>query len=299
MLHSLLAACLFALPAHAQDAPRAPVPPAYPADRPRTHVLFFVLEGELKAEPMRKALSELSSADAPCRLVYGPRKTGARPGGQFAAVEAPAALGAKELVAALRKGCGGAEALSCTVFRGSASGTGSDAEAQGFFGLPLRDFVLGMSGDIRWYDAQAGWRQFYFPAGKLAAKEIADRYAKLFGPVGGGEAGRVVEETISWTLAAPLEAKAAARAEKSVARLAGVVRCSIDPATRVLEIAVRLENLRSSGPVQPFPALQPEAGRAAAEGGPVRASFDTLALFEVLDKEKLALEPAVAPAGGK
>lgn len=299
MRPSLLLACLLALPVASQEAPHAPAPPAYPPERPRAHVFFFVLEGKLEAEPMRKALSELSTRDTPCRLVYGPRKTGARPSAQFAAVEAPAALGAKELATALRKGCGGAETLACTLFKGDGSGTGSDAEGRGFFDLPMRDFVLGMSGDIRWYDAREGWRQFYFPAGKVAAKEIEDRYAKLFGPVGGGAVGRVVEEAIDWTLAAPLDPKAAARAEKAIAKLPGVARCTIDPATRALSIAVRLENLRSCGPAQPFPSELPRAERAGDEGGPLRASFDTLALFEVLDKEKLALEPAAAPPGGK
>jgi len=147
-------------------------PELYPAERPRAHVLFFMLEGELKAEPLRKALADLSTKDAECKLVYGPRKTQARPGAQFAAVEAPAALGVKEIGAALRKGCSAADPVACTVFQGSGEGTGSSSEGQGFLGMGSRDFVLGMSGDIRWYDALAGWRQFYFGAGKIGAKEI-------------------------------------------------------------------------------------------------------------------------------
>ena len=299
MRPSLLLACLLALPLVAQEAPRAPEPPAYPPERPRAHVFFFVLEGKLDAAPMRKALSELSTRDTPCRLVCGPRKTGARPSGQFAAVEAPAALGAKEIAAALRKGCGGAEVLSWTAFQGEGSGTGSDAESQGFFGLPMRDFVLGMSGEIRWYDARAGWRQFYFRAGKLGAKEIEDRYAKLFGPVGGSAVGRVVEEEIRWTLAGPLDPKLAMRVEKGIAKLPGVARCTLDPATRMLSITLRLENLPSCGPAQPFPAELPRDEQAGVENGAVRASFDTLALFELFDREKVGLEPAAAPPGGK
>jgi hypothetical protein len=266
-------------------------PDPYPAERPKAHVLFFMLEGELKAEPLRKALSDLSTKEAECKLVYGPRKTPARPGAQFVAVEAPAALGAKELGGALRKGCANADAVACTVFKGPAEGTGSNSEGQGFLGMGARDFVLGMSGDIRWYDASGGWRQFYFGAGKIGAKEIADRYQKLFGPLGGGEAGEVVHESLRWTLAEPLDPKAAARAEKALSKLPGVTKATIDPAQRVLALELRLENLKSSGPVLAFPG--------APDAGPVRVRFDTQALFEVLDKEKLALAPPPSPEGGK
>jgi hypothetical protein len=285
MAAPLILAALLALPGLSKEAQ----PDPYPAERPKAHVLFFMLEGELKAEPLRKALSELSTKEAECKLVYGPRKTPARPGAQFVAVEAPAALGQKELGGALRKGCANADAVACTVFKGAADGTGSNSEGQGFLGMGARDFVLGMSGDMRWYDASGGWRQFYFGAGKIGAKEIADRYQKLFGPLGGGEAGEVVHENLRWTLAEPLDPKAAGRAEKSIAKLPGVVRCSIDAGQRLLSVEFRLEELKSA-------AAAPGPRAAADKPVAPRAHFDTLALFEVLDKEKLALAPA---AGGK
>jgi hypothetical protein len=266
-----------------------PEPDPYPPQRPSSHVLFFMLAGELKAEPLRKALSELSTKEAECKLVFGPRKADARPGAQFVAVEAPAALGVKELGAALRKGCAAADPLCVTLFHGANEGPGSDAEAAGFFGMGMRDFVLGMSGDIRWYDALGGWRQFYFGAGKIGSKEIADRYAKLFGPVGGKPVGEVVRESLRWTLAEPLDPKAAGRAEKSIAKRPGVVRCSIDAGQRLLSVEFRLEELKSA-------AAAPGPRAAADKPVAPRAHFDTLALFEVLDKEKLALAPA---AGGK
>ncbi len=287
MAATLLLASLLALPGQSKE----PAPELYPAERPKTHVLFFMLEGELKAEPLRKALSDLSTKEAECKLVYGPRKTPARPSAQFVAVEAPAALGAKELAGALRKGCANADPVACTVFKGAAEGMSSNSEGQGFLGMGARDFVLGMSGDIRWYDASGGWRQFYFGTGKIEAKEIADRYQKLFGPLGGGEAGEVVRESVRWTLAEPLDPKAAARAEKALAKLPGVAKAAIDPAQRELVLELRLENLKSSGPVMAFPG--------GTEAGPVRVRFDTQALFEVLDKEKLALAPQPAAEGGK
>ncbi len=282
----LLAAALALLPQS-----KEPAPDPYPPERPKAHVLFFMLEGELKAEPMRKALSELGTKEAECKLVYGPRKTAARPGAQFVALEAPSALGAKELTAALRKGCSNAEPVACTVFKGEAGGMGANSEGQGFLGMGARDFVLGMSGDIRWYDALGGWRQFYFGAGRIDAKEIADRYQKLFGPLGGGTAGEVVRENLRWTLAEPLDPKAAARAEKALAKLPGVARATLDAGQRLLTLELRLENLKSSGPVLAFPG--------APDPSPVRVRFDTQALFEVLDKEKLALAPAPPAAGGK
>ncbi|MBK7645418.1 MAG: hypothetical protein IPJ19_20665 [Planctomycetes bacterium] len=271
----------------AQEPAAGPSAPS--AERPASRVCFFMLSGELKAEPLRKALAELSSTAAQCRILEGPRKTGARPGAQFVAVEAPAALGAKELIAALRKGCGGAEPLSFTAFEGKAGGQGADAESAGFLGLPTRDFVLGMSGDIRWYDTLSDWRQFYFAAGKIGAKEIADRYHKLFGPVGGGEAGEVAREELQWTLAEPLDPKAAERAHKALAKLPGVARAVFDAPTRALRLDVRLENQKSSGP----------PGKRAEKAGPVRVRFDTLPVFEILDKEKLALEPAAPAEAGK
>jgi hypothetical protein len=290
------------LSALAQEPVQKAEPELYPAERPRAHVLFFMLEGELKAEPLRKALADLSTKEAECKLVYGPRKTSARPGAQFVAVEAPAALGAKELVPALRKGCSAADPVACTVFKGSAEGTGSNSEGGGWMGG--RELVLGMSGDIRWYDALAGWRQFYFGAGKIGSKEIADRYAKLFGPLGGAEAGEVVRESLRWTLAEPLDPKIAARAEKAIGKLPGVARAAIDPAQRLLSVDVRLENLKSSGPALPFPivaALREALDRPAKpeETGPVRARFDTVPLFEILDKEGLTLAPAPPAEGGK
>jgi hypothetical protein len=259
--------------------------------RPTAHVLFFMLEGKLEPEPLRKALAELSTKEAQCKLAYGPRKAGARPGAQFVAVEAPAALGSKELSAALRKGCSAADLMACTVFRGKDAGRGGDAEGSGFFGMDLRDFVLGMSGDIRWYDTQPEWRQFYFGPGKIAAKEIADRYQKLFGPVGGGQVGSVAGDELRWTLAEPLDEKAAARAAKAIGKLAGVARCALDPKTRVLELELHLENLKSSGPVL-------ASAQAPGDPAPVRLRFDTVPLFEILDKEQLALAAAPA-AGGK
>jgi len=54
-----LAALLAAL---AQSKEAAPAP--YPPERPKAHVLYFMLAGELKAEPLRKALSELSTKEA-------------------------------------------------------------------------------------------------------------------------------------------------------------------------------------------------------------------------------------------
>ncbi len=295
---------LLALLAVAQQPAAKPAPELYPPERPATHVLFFLLDGKLEAEPLRKALSELSTKDASCALVCGPRQTPARPGAQFVAVEAPASVGTKELLPALRKGCEGVSALAVTCFEGGSSTLGANAEGQGFLGMGARDFVLGMSGEVRWYDAQGGWRQFYSLAGKLGAKEIADRYAKLFGPFGSGDPGHVAEERLHWTLAEPLDAKAAARAEKAIARLAGVTRCRLDPSARTLALELRLENLKSSGPRLSFPGADPAREGAAPAAGarenaPVRARFDTLAVFEILDKEKLALAPGAAAPGGK
>ena len=300
MLQVALALCLSTLPPAAvpagasatQDAPKqgepaSAEPELYPPKRPATHVRFFCLEGKLDLEPMRKALTLLSTPAAPCRLIEGPQATAARPGRSFVALEAPAAVATKDLVAALRKGGGAAEELACTCFLGKDSGGGNaGGNGGGYAGFSPRDLVLGMSGDMRWEDTLGGRRQFYTPPGKMEPKDIADRYKKLFEPLGGSSLGELVHESLRWGLADPVDEAACKRAEHALSKLAGITSIKIDAKSRLLQATFELAGLRSAG------APLPSAAGAAAKDEALFVRFDTLAIFDVLDKEKILLAPS-------
>ncbi len=251
---------LLALLAVAQQPAAKPAPELYPPERPATHVLFFLLDGKLEAEPLRKALSELSTKDASCALVCGPRQTPARPGAQFVAVEAPASVGTKELLPALRKGCEGVSALAVTCFEGGSSTLGANAEGQGFLGMGARDFVLGMSGEVRWYDAQGGWRQFYPP--RRQARREGDRRPlreSSSAPSSAATPGHVARSASTGRWPSRSTPRPPRARRRRSARLAGVTRCRLDPSARTLALELRLENLRAPGCGCPSPAPIPRA----------------------------------------
>src|SRR5438552_18430272 len=69
----------------------------YPPQRSKTRLLFFSLDGDIRADPVRKALSELSTKDAECHVAYGPVSSAARPNKSFVAVEAPVEKPARDV----------------------------------------------------------------------------------------------------------------------------------------------------------------------------------------------------------
>lgn len=297
---SILATALCLIP-HLQDpvtpqaTPPAAVEPAYPAVRPKSHVLFFSLEGDLKAEPMQKALSLLSTPQAECKLVAGPESTAARNGKHFVAVEAPVQVTLKDLSAALKKGCGGLSPLAVSCFQGDAMDQGGMRGAgAGMPGFTARDFVVGMDADLRWYENIFGFRQFFYTGKRLDAERIAERYKKLMSGFGGnGDVGKSIEEELSWSLTTPLDPAVAKRAEKALSKLDGVRSASIDSSSGRLTMRFALEGLGSSGPLQLAAGLErlaqelqipAEQTRRAA-----RVRYDTWPIFEVLDKEALSL----------
>ena len=135
---------------------------------------------------------------------------------------------------------------------------------------------MGLSGDIAWFDSLGPWTQFYGPPGKLEGREIAERFEKLYAPYGGGRLGEVVRERFAWTLLSAPDAKVAARLEKAIAKLAGVVSAHF--AEKTLEVVVALEGLAAAADPGPIPSAQGEAPRAA---------WSTLPLYELLAAEGL------------
>src|SRR5688572_2387063 len=211
----------------------------YPAER-KPQVVRFVLvkTGEPDVAAMTEALSEHGA-----RIVYGPRTTEGRPGRAFFALQAPRAVKAKELERAAGKAGGVASELSVVAFEGRVD---RDTKIEvGGMGFTSRDFVLGMSGEIEWFDSVGGWSQFYGQPGKLTAEEVADRYAKLVEPYGGGTIGKLVRERFTWKLKAAPDAKLAAKLVKVVRKLPGVTAAEFEAETLAVEVA--LEDLAACG----------------------------------------------------
>lgn len=249
----------------------------YPCAPSAKVVRFFHLENDApELAKVNAALAELGA-----EIAYGPRTSTGRPGHAFFALVAPPEVSQKKLAAALKKGGGAAEPLVCIAF----DGRQGDDHAFGLEGMGVtkRDFVMGMSGDIVWYDARGTWSQFYGVAGKLKAGDLADRYAKLYAPYGGAKLGRVVEERFQWKLAAAPDEKTRRRVLDALEKQKGVMGAAIEGDG--LTVSVSLERLDACAPVGPLPA----AGEALDEAGASapRAAFDTAPLYALLKSEAL------------
>jgi len=280
----------------------------YPPVRHATVVFGFSLPDDVKADTLRKALSELSTKDADCKLRYGPMKATARPSKVFVLVEAPATVDAKDVLKAVKKGSAGAEALAFTCFQSSDRTLGRGLGA-GMPGMTPRDWVLGMSNDLRWCEARGGFLEFFFAPGKLTSEVIADRLTKLTQPFGIQDVGKVVEESVTWNLTGTFDAAAAKRAEKALAKLHGVREARVDAGAKTLVVRVALEDLTRGAPPIPMPGAEFDAlaGGGAANGGEEapRMRFDTNAIWDTLLKESIGVaaaaptEPAAPAAPGK
>lgn len=254
-----------------QEEGKAPAVDLYPCRASATVVRFFHVE--IDAPDLSKvnpALEELGAT-----LVHGPRSSGGRPGHCFCAVRAPREVSAKKLAAALKKGGGAVETLEVLAFDGR---TGSDSDlGLGGLGVTKRDLVMGISNDVVWYEASGAWSQFYGRPGKLDAKELAERYAKLYAPYGGAKLGAVVEERVSWPLKAAPEAKVAAKLAKEIEKQPGVAHAGFEGAR--LDVAVVLAGLEACGDVG---ALQAGEPLEASDAGTPRAAFDAGAVHALL-----------------
>jgi hypothetical protein len=286
-----------------EPARAAPPPPAYPPERARTLARAWLLEGDVAAEPVRKALASLSKPDAECRVVQGPLVCGARPKNHVLVVEAPRETDAKEVLKALKKGASAVRELAWTAFEAE------DASGQGAFGLGMVDFVVGMSSDIGWYEPEGDSATFLTRPGKPGAKELARRFAKLVEPFGRPPLRGVAHDRFAWDVRAP-DPKAFAAACAALRKLEGVTALDVEPPEapgdpgpwreqRTLRFTVALEDLQVSRPLVPR-AEQPQGLPGdAAPPAPVlslRPRFDTAPLLDVLERAGLA---AALPAQPK
>src|SRR5947208_12294241 len=85
-----LRAAARAAPASQDGGRAAPAADAHPPTRHATVVRFFCLEGDVKADLLRKAVAELSTKETECRVQAGPLTSGTRPGKHVLALESPA-----------------------------------------------------------------------------------------------------------------------------------------------------------------------------------------------------------------
>lgn len=278
MKHSLLLVACALLPLLRQDpATPAETEDPYPPVRTATVLRYFCLEGDLKADATKKALAELSTKAAACRIAAGPSTCTTRPDKHFLALETPGATPLADVMKALKKGGAKVQELEWTLFR--------DAdEPTGILGFSARECVIGMASDLRWFESSEGTNTFHYVPGKLAGAKLADLYGKLYQPFDCGNPGTVVRETIEWKLAEPVDPAAAKKAEKAIAKLDGVRTAKIDAGASTLGVTIELDGLRTSGPP---PAAKPNEEAALV----VFPRFDTNPILDALEKEKLGVAP--------
>lgn len=281
---SLAVALVLALASQDPSAPRA-ADELYPAER-RSEVVRFVLvkSGEPDVGAMTASLKEVGA-----RIIYGPRTTEARPGRAFFALQAPRATKTRELERSAAKGGGAASELAVVVFEGR-----DDRDLKldvGGMSFTSRDFVLGMSGEIEWFDSAGGWSQFYGQPGKLTADELAKRYETLVEPYGGGKLGQLVRERFTWKLKSAPDARVGAKLLKEARKLSGVADAGLEG--DALTVNVALEDIAVCGVAGVVPAAADGKTELDPAGlGAPRASFDTGPLWELLEANGLA------PGGG-
>lgn len=291
-------------------------PELYPAVRHASVVHALSLAEGAKADVLTKALAALSTREADCKIRYGPRSTKSRPGTAFILVEAPAQVSAKDVAKAVAKGAREVEILAWTCLRSNDTTLGRGLGA-GLAGATPRDFVLGMSNDVRWFEARGGFLEFFVVPGKLDAATLADRLLKLAKPFGVQDVGTRATDTIRWSLApkakdgvAPpaIDPAAAKRAEKVIGKLRGVLSVKVDPAAKTLVVEVALEGLGIGllPTAMPIGGLDPTGfggagGKTASSDGdgnteePPRMRFDTNPIFDALAAEAIVVVPAPAP----
>lgn len=260
-----------AVPALVALAQEPTEPGRYPQER-QEHVLrYFNLKGQLDGERFHEALRE-----AGFDLAYGPVEAASRPSNSVVAVRVPWDVSARDVERVLRKGKVKTEELEVFLFHGRIE--------NGFptFGIGLEriDYMLGMSGDIRWCDMIGDWTQFYCVAGELGAEEIEELWRKLQRPLGDEPAtlGAPVEDELTWTLSRELDEAQGRKLTKAVGKLPGVTSAEVQGAA--LTVKVELVEVRAGAPGGTFAGL-------GAEGASPRVTYSTRDLWELLAEEGL------------
>ena len=241
---------------------------------------FYTYEGDVKPEVLKKELDLLGTKEEKVRVAAGPSKVSSRPKARFLVLEIPAKVAPKEVESALKKVCPHADELAWAAFQGP------DRTLPAILGYPALDCVVGMDNDLRWFDLAGGRARFFFLPGKLDAKSLRSRFAKLYQPFNAGELGDLVKDTIEWKLADPVDPAAAKSAEKSIGRIPGVKKAHVDAAGRTLTAEIEQDGLRGAARAGPGAAGSNEAPERALSS----AEFLQDDVIDALESAKLALE---------
>lgn len=261
--------------------------PAVEPVRHSTCLRYYSLEGDVKPDLLRRAVSELSTIEAEAKIAMGPIGVSSKPKYRFVVLELPLGTTAKEVEKALRKTTPKAIELAWTAFRGE------DRELPQILGFNGLECVVGMDNDMRWFALEDGRARFFYVKGKMNADDLRARFKTLYKPFDAGELGELVRERIEWKLAEPLEPAAAKAAEKALAKLPGVAKAKIDLATRTLTVDIAYDGLQAAAPPT---GTAGQAGQASDTGVPGGGFLADDAL-DALANAKVALAGAPAPAG--
>ncbi|MFN0243507.1 MAG: hypothetical protein ACKVWV_11500 [Planctomycetota bacterium] len=244
----LCAAALIALVAR-------PIPP------PARCIRYFALSGKVDEDALRRALDDTGAGAQ--RLRFGPASCAARPKQSFIAVDVAADASTREIAHRLKKGCDGAEELAWTSFRGV------DRALPVVLGQSPRDCVIGMASEMRWFESAGDAKVFFHVPGKLGAKDIVDRFQRLYAPFEAGELGTVERQTVTLALHDAPDAKALERALKGIRKLPGVKSAAAEGTTMTIEVelANQLCSAAPSAEAEPpsrVPLPRFDASQAAA-----------------------------------
>jgi len=258
-------------------------PAEHPPQRQETALYFYDLKGKLQLEPLTEALAELG-----CEIIRGPEETPAQRSHAFVTLRAPGDIDTKLRGKARKKGKDKVMQLAVCCFDGR---EGKDSSLPSILGLGPRDHLIGMDSAIRWYESRAGYSQFYYEPKKLKPEDIQDRYGKLYGPFGGGTIGELVTETFTWSLVAPVDAKARKKALKAIEKLGGVEEAVIDTSAATLTVRLALANMKVCGPALPYPLDDPKENKKLTDysQGVPRVTFATNTILDALNEAGLSL----------
>jgi len=276
MIRTSLAVSLALVATALQQEPEADVD-RYPQVREERVLRYFGLKGRLDAGELNEALKE-----ADLELAYGPVEAASRPANSVVAVSVPFDLKVRDVERALKKAKVKTEELEVFLYRGRIE--------NGFptFGIGLEkiDYMLGISGEIKWCDMRGDWTQFYCVDGKLEAQDIEDLWQKLQRPLGTEPAtlGEVVGDTLTWTLSRDVDEREWKKLSKAIGALDGVKGARLDG--RTLHLELEMAGLNATGLVGVF------EGEPEDPTGPPRATFASRELWDLLAGEELV------PTGG-
>lgn len=278
-----------------QDPPRPDDPPAdekpqrtaegeeedlYPPWASDALVSFYLVKGDLDEERLGTALSDL---DESTFLLEGPRSHPSRPKSGWIAVEQAAHVQERDLLRAVQKGRAKVEEVRWT----TVSWTPQKPPSSKKTGGDLVKQILNLHGDMAWVDNKGSFLTFFYKGKKLDGEELVERFGKLWSDQARDPADlelEIVSDSIAWPLLGEVDAKAARKAEKEIAKLEGVVEVRVDPERRTLEMSVLLDGLTHSGP--------PGEIRGGGVGTGMRYVFDTNQVWAILTEHGIDVDDA-------